>query len=78
MLRAKSKQTTDQTKNGIRPKPERDKNSFLCLHRAVFGKKQSDMINPLVRSLNSGLSTLEIYPRWFAAVNSNWAARHER
>lgn len=63
MLRAKSKQTTDQTKNGIRPKSERDKTSFLQLHRAVFGKNHSEMMNPLVRSTTSGLSTLEICPR---------------
>ena len=63
MLRAKSKQTTDQTKNGIRPKSERDETSFLLLHRVVFGGKRSGKTKPLVTSATSELSTLEIYPR---------------
>lgn len=63
MLRAKSKQTTDQTKNETRPKSERDKNGFLQLHRAVFGGKRSGKAKPLVTSATSELSTLEIYPR---------------
>lgn len=63
MLRAKSKQTTDQTKNGIRAKSERDKTGFLYLHRAVFGGKQSGKTKPLVTNATSELSTLEIYPR---------------
>ena len=71
MLRAKSKQTTDQTKNGIRPKSERDKNSFLYLHRTVFGGKRSGKTEPLVTSATSELSKSQIYPRLFAAMNSD-------
>lgn len=63
MLRTKSKQTTDQTENGIRPKSERDKNGFLYLHRAVFGGKQSGKTKPLVTIAISELSKSQIYPR---------------